>query len=139
LLSAVILLGTLATAKGAPQEAAGAAIALAVAVIPYVFTRAIEAFEAAAWREKMLAATESSNANYKIGVESLLKQLESMRAPILTMSPDGATSHAPAARPIASGMGYCPQCSKLRGLEVGKCVYCGNTDPAKAYEKQKET
>lgn len=29
-------------AQGAPQQAAGAAIAVAVAVIPYVFTRAVE-------------------------------------------------------------------------------------------------
>lgn len=29
-------------ATGAPQEAAGAAMALAIAVVPYVFTRAIE-------------------------------------------------------------------------------------------------
>ena len=29
-------------ATGAPQEAAGAAMALAIAVIPYVFTRCIE-------------------------------------------------------------------------------------------------
>lgn len=43
---ALALLVSLASAKGAPQEAAGAAIACAMAIIPYVFTRAIEAMSA---------------------------------------------------------------------------------------------
>lgn len=42
IIGGLILLFTLAGAKGAPQEAAGAAIALAVAVIPYVFCRSIQ-------------------------------------------------------------------------------------------------
>lgn len=33
---------SLLTAQGAPQEAAGSAIAMALAVIPYVFARAME-------------------------------------------------------------------------------------------------
>lgn len=37
-----VLLLTFGAAKGAPQEAAGAAIACAIVVIPYVFTRALE-------------------------------------------------------------------------------------------------
>lgn len=40
--AAMALLVSLASAKGAPQEAAGAAIACAMAIIPYVFTRAIQ-------------------------------------------------------------------------------------------------
>jgi hypothetical protein len=36
------LITTVGGASGAPQEAAGAAIAAAIAVIPYVFTRALE-------------------------------------------------------------------------------------------------
>jgi hypothetical protein len=53
-LAAVILVGALATAKGAPQEAAGAAIALCVAVIPYVFTRAVEGIGQVTWGTEML-------------------------------------------------------------------------------------
>jgi hypothetical protein len=37
-----VLALTILTATGAPQQAAGAAVSVAVAVIPYVFTRAVE-------------------------------------------------------------------------------------------------
>jgi hypothetical protein len=40
----VLVLG-FASAKGAPQEAASAALAVALAVIPYVFTRAVEGIQ----------------------------------------------------------------------------------------------
>ena len=53
-IAALVLVATLVMAKGAPQEASGAAIALCIAVIPYVFTRAVEGMEAAAWRREML-------------------------------------------------------------------------------------
>lgn len=52
--AALILFAALMTAKGAPQEASGAAIALCCAVIPYVFTRAIEGWQTATWRKEML-------------------------------------------------------------------------------------
>lgn len=38
----LILLFTVGGAKGAPQEAAGAAIAMAVAVLPYVLCRSVQ-------------------------------------------------------------------------------------------------
>ena len=37
-----VLFLTFSTAKGAPQEASGAALACAIVIIPYVFTRALE-------------------------------------------------------------------------------------------------
>lgn len=40
-LGGLIVLLTLASSKGAPQEAAGFAFACATAIIPYVFTRAV--------------------------------------------------------------------------------------------------
>ena len=40
--SALIMFGTFVGAKGAPQEAAGYAMACAFAVVPYVFTRAVQ-------------------------------------------------------------------------------------------------
>jgi hypothetical protein len=52
--AALILFATLASAKGAPQEASGAAIALCCAVIPYVFTRAMEGWQTATWPQEML-------------------------------------------------------------------------------------
>jgi len=52
--SALVFALSMAGAKGAPQEAAGAAIALCIVVIPYVFTRAIEGIGTATWRKEML-------------------------------------------------------------------------------------
>jgi hypothetical protein len=46
--AALIVFDTLVKAQSAPQQAAGAALALAVAVIPYVFTRAVAGISAAA-------------------------------------------------------------------------------------------
>lgn len=42
LIGSFILISTLMQAKGAPQEAAGAAIALCFGVLPYVFARCVE-------------------------------------------------------------------------------------------------
>lgn len=38
----LVLIGTLMSANSAPQEAAGFALACALAVVPYVFARAID-------------------------------------------------------------------------------------------------
>lgn len=43
ILGALTFLLTLASARGAPQEAAGHAMALALAIIPYVLVRAVYA------------------------------------------------------------------------------------------------
>jgi hypothetical protein len=51
-----LLFLTFTTANGAPQEASGAAIALAICVIPYVFTRACQAFTETERQRDMLAA-----------------------------------------------------------------------------------
>lgn len=53
-IAAVVLVGGLTMAKGAPQEASVAGIALCIAVIPYVFTRAIEGIGHVTWRREML-------------------------------------------------------------------------------------
>jgi hypothetical protein len=79
-LGVLILMSVLATAKGAPQEAAGAAIALCCAVLPYVFTRAFEAVSEGSWRRELLEAQRKSAADYRTGTESLLKQLASSTA-----------------------------------------------------------
>lgn len=41
IIAGLTLVATMTSSNGAPQEAAGAAIACAVVVIPYVFTRAV--------------------------------------------------------------------------------------------------
>lgn len=59
-LAGALVVVTLETAKGAPQEAAGAAIALCIAAIPYVFTRAIEGWQTANWRRDVLAQLQKT-------------------------------------------------------------------------------
>jgi hypothetical protein len=41
-LGGLVLIFTIASSSGAPQQAAGAAIAMALAVLPYVFARSIQ-------------------------------------------------------------------------------------------------
>lgn len=41
-IAALVFVSIMGEANGAPQEAAGAAMALAIAIIPYVFTRCLE-------------------------------------------------------------------------------------------------
>ncbi|HPJ36692.1 MAG TPA: hypothetical protein PK358_17785 [Spirochaetota bacterium] len=41
ILGALLFVGTIASSNGAPQEAAGSAMALCLAVIPYVLSRAV--------------------------------------------------------------------------------------------------
>ena len=43
-LGAIVLVLSFVSANGAPQEAAGAAIAVALAVIPYCLARAVQEF-----------------------------------------------------------------------------------------------
>lgn len=52
--SGLVLAGGWIFAKGAPQEAAVAALALCIVAIPYVFTRAIEGFATTSWRRQVL-------------------------------------------------------------------------------------
>lgn len=40
-------------------------------------------------------------------------------------------SSAPVVEPAPTVMGTCPGCRKLRGGNVRRCVYCGNTDPVR--------
>lgn len=42
IIAGALFIFTITSSKGAPQEAAGAAMACAVAIIPYVFARAVE-------------------------------------------------------------------------------------------------
>ena len=56
IISAFIMFVVVASANGAPQEAAGAAIAVAVSVIPYIFARACDAYVTANRQEEILAA-----------------------------------------------------------------------------------
>jgi hypothetical protein len=55
-IAGAVLALTFTAANGAPQEAAGAALALAICVIPYVFTRASQAFTEMDRQRDILAA-----------------------------------------------------------------------------------
>lgn len=48
IIAALVAVGGNAAATGAPQQAAASAIALAIAVIPYVFSRCVEKFGSSA-------------------------------------------------------------------------------------------
>lgn len=52
---------TLTTAKSAPQEASGIAFALAAAILPYIFTRAVESILVANWRQELLFAVSKGS------------------------------------------------------------------------------
>lgn len=52
--AAIQLFDTVAGAAPAPQQAAGAAVALAIAIIPYVFSRAVDSVAASARLGEML-------------------------------------------------------------------------------------
>lgn len=51
ILSGVIIIFTTMVSKGAPQEAAGYAMACAIAIVPYVFTKAFSAMVSASRKE----------------------------------------------------------------------------------------
>ena len=55
-IAGALLFLTVKTANGAPQEASGAAIAMAICVIPYVFARACQAFTEMDRQKEMLGA-----------------------------------------------------------------------------------
>lgn len=74
--AAVLVLG-FSTAKGAPQEAAAAALAIAMAVIPYVFTRCVQI---SVDRAQQLAALKAINA-------TLLSNSGQLRAPPAEAAP----------------------------------------------------
>ena len=57
-IAGALLFLTFKTANGAPQEASGAAIALAICIIPYVFTRACQAFTEMERQRDMLSALQ---------------------------------------------------------------------------------
>lgn len=52
----MLLMAILLPGASAPQQGAMAAVAVGCAVIPYVFTRAIESWNVDRWRENVLAA-----------------------------------------------------------------------------------
>jgi len=91
--------------------------------------------------ETTASALRTLDSNLKAGIESLWKQLDSIRqqsggaaAPVRHLM---AAEPMPDPPPSAPGrfttaiptMGYCPGCRKLRATNVTKCVYCGDAAP----------
>src|SRR5579862_8988756 len=73
------LFTTLAFAASAPQQAAGAALAVAIVAVPYVFSRAVEGIFFDTWRSDVLAELRAARSDHKAGVDSLWKQLDQVR------------------------------------------------------------
>lgn len=132
------LFTTWALATSAPQQAAGAALAVGIAAIPYIFTRCLEAIMEASWRDESLKNLVGLRDDYKKGVDSLWQQLDRIRATAIAPAPvypaapqlpaSDATSVASAKVPE---IGYCPGCRRVRGTNVAKCLYCGDTAPVR--------
>jgi ribosomal protein L40E len=102
-------------AKSAPQQAAGAAIALCLAIIPYIFSRAIEGVVTASWRQKVI------------------DHLAALKKPEpLTSGHPLAAPTVPEAAPVdhkRTGYGYCMNCAAIRSYDAPKCDGCGSTGP----------
>jgi hypothetical protein len=109
------LFNTMALAKSAPQQAAGAGMALAYAVIPYIAVRAIEGMMTSTWRRDVLKVLQ-------------VWSVAPVPAPP-PMTPPTVVRRESALANV--GMGHCPGCGKLRGTNVATCVYCGSTEPTK--------
>lgn len=56
--ASLVLISGVVTSKSSPQEAAVSAFAVALVVIPYVFTRCIEGMIRSGWHDKMLKTIE---------------------------------------------------------------------------------
>lgn len=78
------LANTFVMANSAPQQAAGAALAVAITIVPYVFTRALEgAFRSNAWKadltKVLLELTEARKESIAAAKEAAA-QLEAIKA-----------------------------------------------------------
>lgn len=118
--------GYLMLSGGSALFLLGIALAIAGAIV--------NAIDRAA--DRAAASARALEDTLKKGVESLWKQLDVIRAnaaspPTPPLPVYGSTPAAPSA-PQGTGMGYCPGCNKLRGANVPKCIYCGNSDPVTA-------
>lgn len=145
LLGAIIggfqFLNAMLLATSAPQQAAGAAMALCWVVIPYVFSRAIEGMVNARWRIDMLEALGklAADANLKEGFSSMWKQLDAARTGNATPSPAKPQeddripvykSYAdvpPMKVPVEAGK--CPDCGVRRYQDQQVCPKCYSTKP----------
>jgi hypothetical protein len=102
-------------AKSAPQQAAGAAIALCLVVIPYIFSRAIEGVVNANWRQKVLDRLAA------------LGKPETQTAGH-SLTPPTVPKPAPEDRK-RTGYGYCMNCAAVRSYDAPKCAGCSSTGP----------
>jgi hypothetical protein len=68
---ALILVGGMTSAKGAPQEAVVCALALCFAVLPYVFTRAVEGIAMGGANTAQSAKLQSSPSQTEVNTSPL--------------------------------------------------------------------
>lgn len=62
----IVLVTTLASSTGAPQEAAGGAVAVAFGALPYFFTRALEALSDGRYTAMAQALTALKSIDHKL-------------------------------------------------------------------------
>lgn len=144
LLGAIIggfqFLNAMLLATSAPQQAAGAAMALCWVVIPYVFSRAIEGMVNARWRIDMLEALGrlATDANLKEGFSSMWKQMDAARTgntaassakPADDMIPVYKTFAEVPPMKLPAEAGKCPDCGVRRYQDQQVCPKCQSTKP----------
>lgn len=64
------LVDTFASATSAPQQAAGAALAVAIAVIPYIFTRCLQSIREADWHDETVKHLVGLRDDFRRGVDT---------------------------------------------------------------------
>lgn len=108
--ASVLLLST-----AAPQQAAGAAMALCWAILPYVATRCLEGEVTARWRKDVLKALAALAAD---------KTAASSPPPSPAPPPRAARPAGP-----LDEKGKCPKCGTLRYQSEPVCSRCGSNRP----------
>lgn len=66
------LFETFASATSAPQQAAGAALAIAIAVIPYIFTRCLQSIRESDWHDETVKHLVGLREDFRRGVEAIV-------------------------------------------------------------------
>lgn len=121
-----LLFETMSTATGAPQQAAGAAMAMAFAVIPYVFTRCMAAIEDGFWRGDSTRYLKGIRDDHKASAAAVEAGLTAIADHLKAIREDQA-AHA-----RHEVLGWCPACGQRRVLDSKSCVWCGIEKPAVA-------
>lgn len=115
-LGAAVVVGGIKDAVSAPQQAAAAAIGIAAAVIPYVFSRCLQIMsDSWALRSKMDRAIELLEKS-AIGAQTIFEYKAASTAKTAGGDQGGVAPAAP--------QGECPNCKRIIPLASESCPSC---------------